>query len=150
MTNLVEYLLKSYGGFADKRHRDPSSGQPIRIDDRSSLDRSSLCCGMFVQVTEQEKLLLSISNMPIDDAVRKCLTRLGAKNSESTTGDHVELPLDLRSTNKLRQLATAVRRVAGRGRRYENRNFKWICPRASASLNRLADILDHFALHSIT
>lgn len=149
MTTLVEHLLKSYGGFAGNQHRDPASGQPIRINDRSASDRSSVCCGMFVHITDPEKLLLSISNLPMDDDVRRCLRRLDVKNAESTTGDHIEIQFDVDSANKIRQLAIAVRRVAGRGRRYENPNFKWICPRAKASLNRLADFLETFACDSV-
>jgi hypothetical protein len=38
-------------------------------------------------------------------------------------------------------LARAIRRVIGRGQRYPDPNWKWICPRTANSLERFARLL---------
>jgi hypothetical protein len=144
MENFAGYFLQAYDGFADRRFKNQASGAPIRIDDRTASDCSNTFCTMFARIVGPNRLKLSIQNLPIDETVSKCLKGLGATNAGLASDGDWEILLGLNSAKKIRQLATAVRRVAGRGRRYGNRNWKWICPRASGSLNRLADVLEEY------
>jgi len=146
MSTLADHFLRFYGGFADKRIKASSSDRAIKIDDRTEFDRSPVFCSMFVRVTGPTQLELSITNLPLDEHVRKSLTSLRAKIAEMDYGNQVEIPITLKSAKRLRRLATQVRRIVGRGRRYADPNWKWICPRTARSLNRLATFLDQLPM----
>jgi len=52
------------------------------------------------------------------------------------------LPLKSSQGTAITRLAKAIGRIVGRGRSYDDPNLKWICPRAAASLEQLAEHLD--------
>lgn len=114
----------------------------IRIDDRTESDRTPPFCTVRATFVPADKMVMQFGNLPLDDDVRSWLKLLKATTQESPTSTHVEFTLPLKSAHRLRRLATLVRRVSGRGRRYADPNFKWICPRVSASLNHFVDVLE--------
>jgi hypothetical protein len=141
---LFEHLLESYGGFADRRNKFTGPNRPIRVDDRTETDRCHNFCSMFVELNDALDVVMRIDCLPFDDEVLERLDRFNAEVSELNDGSRVQFLLTPNSSKQLRRLATAVRRVVGRGRRYPERNWKWIAPRTSNSIIRLADALDGF------
>jgi len=77
MTPLRDYLLDAYGGFADRRFRDPALDRPIRVDDRGPHDVHPGFCGAFVSVPERpgEDLILTLHNVPLSPEVTALVER---------------------------------------------------------------------------
>ena len=65
----------------------------------------------------------------------------GGNIREFAGGYVAEITLSVKSVTFIRKLARAIGQTTGRGKRYANPNWKWICPRTAASLERLADAL---------
>lgn len=120
----------------------PDPAAIIKIDDRTSSDRSPPFCDIVVQFLPGEKMVLRFGNLPLDGDVRSSLKRLKATVQESGSNTRVELTLATTNANRLRRLATLVRRVSGRGRRYADPNYKWMCRRISESLTHFVNVLE--------
>jgi hypothetical protein len=143
MQSLVAYLVANYDGIAPNFNGTPQSSWSLRVDDGTAFDRSADFCILSLRIPDG-RLVLRMSNLPVDDDVTKCLTRLKARFEVSPAERIVEIPIDASSSRHLRRLSTLVRRVVGRGRQYSNRNWKWAAPRASGSLSKLADAIDEY------
>ena len=86
----------------------------------------------------------ALSNIPWNEDVVALATELNGKWSEAASGRSLTLEMDATSAPKIRKLAEAIRKVTGRGRRYDNCNWKWITRRTAASLQRFADSLQQY------
>ena len=66
MIPLRDHLLQAYGGFANRRHKDPSQDHAIKIDDQNG-DVTHLFCQLFVQVPERNgtSFTLTMHNAPL-------------------------------------------------------------------------------------
>jgi hypothetical protein len=143
MIPLREYLFESYGGFADRRHKDATLDHPIKIDAQTAQDVSRLFCNIFVQVSnvDAEKMTLTFIDAPFNGDAKELVIIHGGNIQETQMGLIVSLPINLTSITFLRKLAVTLRNTVGGGRRYTNCNWKWLCPSTAKSLDRLADVL---------
>jgi len=140
---LAGFLQESYPDSRDERPTSPSGLFEIRIDDYRPGDTSPYFCSLWISIqnTEASRLTLHLKNPPLDDEVTRLIRAKKGKMTGLPPDLHVEIPVLTRDGAFLRELAKAFRRVVGRGRTYLNPNWKWICPRTAASLERLADRL---------
>ena len=143
MTPLRDYLLDAYGGFADRRHKDPALDRPIKVDDRGPHDVSQSFCSISVSVPDRlaQDLILKLHNAPPCPEAVALVERLGGTIHTSRFSTAITLPLKSSQGAAVARLARAIGAVVDRGRRYDDPNLKWICPRAAASLEQLAEHL---------
>lgn len=66
MTPLRDYILDVYGGFADRRHKDPALDRPIRVDDQCDRDIYPGFCTVSVSVPDRgsNDLILKLLQAP--------------------------------------------------------------------------------------
>ncbi len=66
MTPLRDHLLDAYGGFADRRYKDPALDRAIKVDDRDATDVYPYFCSIFVAVPDRtgEALRLTLQHAP--------------------------------------------------------------------------------------
>lgn len=115
----------------------------IRVDDRDSDDICYSFCDIHLKMTDlrDDKFTLILENVPFDDEVKSIAAELNGTWQSFRTGERLTLNLSASQATSLRRLATAIRKVAGRGRRYLDSNWKWIAPRTCKSLEGLARVL---------
>src|SRR5262249_1378757 len=128
--------------FADLRRRNRAVDAPIKIDDRGGQDLLSFCT-MTVRVADssEDTLILSIQDIPLTEQSRSLIEDQGGNIREFDGGCTAEITLSVKSVTFIRKLARAIGQTTGRGKRYANPNWKWICPRTAASLERFATVL---------
>jgi hypothetical protein len=146
MTPLRDYLLDAYNDLGDRRHRDPSQDRSIRIDDGSRSDVPHLFCRILVQVPERNgvSFVLTMHNAPLNADAADLIRQHGGDLRETPYGPTVTLQINLKNITFIRKLARIIRNSVGRGKRYLDCNWKWLCPRTANSLERLADLLMAF------
>ena len=112
----------------------------IRIDDRESDDTYVGFCDIHLTMRDRDadQFTLFLDNVPFDDDVKTVAEVLEGTWQSTRTGDRLTLSLSASQTADLRKLATAIRKVVGRGKSYPDRNLKWIAPRTAKSLEQLA------------
>ena len=93
---------------------------------------------------EADTFVLELHNAPYDDALRKLIEDEEGQFRVNAVGAIITITLCKKDAPFLRKLAKAVRRIIGRGHRYDNANWRWLCPRTAASLERLAGHLADF------
>ena len=142
MSSLRDYLLDTYE-FADLRRRNRAIDVDIKIDDRDGQDVLSSFCTMTVRVPDssEDTLILSIQHIPLTERSRSLIEGQGGNIREFPDGYRAEITLSVKSVTFIRKLARAIRQTTGRGKRYDHPNWKWICPRTAASLERFATVL---------
>jgi hypothetical protein len=125
-------------------------GTYFRVDDRNDKDVYPVFCDALVAVPDSDdgELLLVLANVPHNPEVLELLEGHGGGCATSKIGT-VTVKVALRSDNKgdikfLRMFAKAVKRVTGRGQRYPDPQWKWICPRTADAITRLASVLQEF------
>lgn len=122
-------------------------GEPISIGEQREGDKHQYCCRLKVTasaITEGE-IQLVITNSPMTATLRELIEDRGEVQWDIDAG-HADaaLTLSIRDVSRLRQLAKTYRRTVGRGARYSNCNWKWICPRTADALDSLAACLMAF------
>ena len=146
MSPLRDYLLDTYE-FADLRRRNRAVDVPIKIDDRDRQDVLSSFCTMTVRVPDssEDTMILSIQHIPLTGESRSLIEDEGGNIRALPDGYVAEIKLKVKSVTFIRKLARAIRQTIGRGKRYHNPNWKWICPRTAASLERFATVLKSYS-----
>jgi hypothetical protein len=135
MSALVQFLGRYYCSTKSERS--------FRVDDQSSADKSPNFCSLVVQVSEHDPdaFELVLERVPWDEHVECLAEELGGEWSAGLYGRSLTLSLTVSSITVIRRLAEAIRKVAGRGRRYSIPNWKWTTRRTAKSLQVLADRL---------
>ncbi len=146
MIPLRDYVLQAYGGFADRRHKDPSQDHLIKVDDQTKSDVSHLFCEIYVQVPQRDgnEITLTMHKAPLSAEAKDLIIERRGDISNTPLGPTVTLRMDIKSITFLRQLAKTIQNTVGRGKRYGDRNWKWSCGRTADSLDRFADALRAF------
>jgi hypothetical protein len=141
MRPLRDYLLDTYES-ADLRRRNRAVDSPIVIDDRCGQDLLSFCT-MTVRVPDSsgDTLILSIQHIPLTERSRSLIEGQGGNIRAFPDGYTAEITLSVKNVTFIRKLARTIGQTTGRGKRYANSNWKWICPRTAASLERFATVL---------
>jgi hypothetical protein len=112
----------------------------LRVDDRENGDIYPGFCDIHLTMSYPQvyAFTLILDNVPFDDEVKAVSGVLGGTWSETRTGECLTLNLSVIDKSRVTRLANAIRKVVGRGKRYLDRNWKWIAPRTARSLDRLA------------
>lgn len=117
----------------------------IEIDDQMSDDMSYGFCTIDVSIPngESTEFTLNMDYVPFSDDAEELIQELDGKyvSDEDELRYQISIPMTLRCAPKVRQLAKAIRKVVGRGKCYLNPNWKWMAPRAAASLEEFARVL---------
>lgn len=85
-----------------------------------------------------------MDSIPFDDEAKAVAAELDGSWQATRTGQRLTLNLSCSQTSGIIRLATAIRRVVGRGRRYDDPNWKWIARRTANALNRSTATLSNF------
>ncbi len=137
--SLVQWLEKSHG---KGMHRPGLF--VFQVDDQSNEDVAGMCCHIEVQISGQnsDRFTLELNRVPRDCDLDDLVEELAGTWSVNIHGtSDLKLNFNSRDYGTINRLALAIRRVVGRGKRYDDSNWKWVAPRAADSLNRLAQEL---------
>lgn len=141
MKELAVFLRAAYGGRTQSTSDDPSQ-VTAKVDDEAADDRGH--CQIHVTTTSPTAFDLQLTNCPMTCDLREFIDSHCGKIDESRTDSEVEMELSVRQITVIRKLARLIRNTVGRGQRYPNPNWKWICPRTANSLDRFADNLAQY------
>ena len=142
-TSLMRRLVDFYG-FADKRHKSPQFGRPIRINSKEQLN-PNVHCLIFVRVWDGEELELTFSGaVPWDQGVQNALSKLGTSTGAPPTVISVRFAVTTKSGTKLRRLAEAFASVTAGGKRYPTKSWKFSSKEVHDDLAELAKQLDAY------
>lgn len=115
----------------------------IRIDDRDSDDICYGFCDIHLKMSDlrDDKFTLILDNVPFDDEVKSIASELNGTWQTTRSGERLTLNFTSTELREITRLSKAIRQLVGRGKSYLDRNWKWIVPRTSKSLERLARVL---------
>lgn len=138
---LPEFLCQKYGR---KVPLKPNEKVSIAVDDRDKDDVYQGFCSICIDAESPvtDMLQLQLDYPPVDEDVQVTVNE--AEGTWKMDGVHLTLPITYKSAPMLRKLAKTIRRVVGRGKKYSERNWKWIAPRTANSLERLAGYLAEY------
>lgn len=165
MKTLKQVLFDEYGGFSDGRIRNLDRASRFTIDDRSERDldaRGELFlwfCEMHADVSEPARQLsfdrqerteggdvLTVTlhrSVPNGPGVRAWVAAHESAIRHDAVGSVLSFEVPSREQDMLRGLAAAMRAVVAPGApRYEEKSYKYVCPRTADSLDRLAKTLE--------
>jgi len=136
---LAEFLRRSYP-YANETAEAATGPIVFKIDGQDSQDRSPDFCRIYADVERgtATQLKLRLERVPVTGDIRELVAGQGGEVSGEFPDTSIELPLAVKEVTFLRSFAKAFRRIVGRGGRYENPNWKWVCPRTADSLDRFA------------
>lgn len=107
----------------------------FKVDDQDANDTIPIFCVIHANVKESSGTFqMELQNIPVNESVEELAEELEGTWAKREWGQHLCVDLSLKDLAKINRLAKAVRSVAGRGARYPVPSWKWIAPRAAASL----------------
>lgn len=115
----------------------------IRIDDRDSDDIYYGFCDIHLKMSDlrDDKFTLILDNVPFDDEVKSIASELNGTWQTTRSGERLTLNVTSADRREITRLSKAIRQLVGRGKSYLDRNWRWIAPRTSKSLDRLVRVL---------
>lgn len=144
MRALKEALLREYGSFADKRIKNIDKGSRFLVDDRHNGGLASdgnpygWFCSIVAEVADSETVRVSLTNLPEGPSVAAWADAMGVTGGSART----ELAVTPGSLDLLTGLAEALRAIVAPGAPwYSTASYKYACPRAADSIDRLARTL---------
>jgi len=143
---LQEFLIEIYGDYGPQRHDRSRSRTEFWIDDQNEADIAGAFCNMSVtlQAPESNEFQLTLCPVPWDEDVENLVESLHGQWQRISTGRRLKVPMTVKSVPDMRKLSRAIRRVTGRGKRYDNSNWKWSTRRTADSLERFARLLSEW------
>ena len=99
---------------------------------------------LLCPIENRDAFILTLSNVPWDEHVEALADDVGGKWTGDLTARTLTLSLSITNITAIRKLAEAIRKVAGRGRQYSDRNWKWVTRRTADSLQLFADRLKEY------
>jgi hypothetical protein len=136
---LKHFLYDKYGGFGDKRIKDISRDYPFKVDDQTDEDTHDLFCGIFVRVKEKDRFELSLTNnAPLNTDIENLIKTKAGKALKTEGKSYIEVELSVKDVEFIKSLSQLIAEIVSSGKHYTNRNWKWLFPRTSATLDRLA------------
>jgi len=139
---LHEYLSEQYG--QNGLNRLPNPTQPIRIDDHSQSDFFFPFCKINVQVNADGSFDLCLQHAPTDPDVLEVVAEMQGEVSGQASVKDIRIHLQATDGPCVQRLAKSIKRIISRGAHYDEKNWKWMCPRTAASLDKLAAHLKAF------
>ena len=115
----------------------------IHVDDQTNDDCYPAFCHIHLKMSDpnSSEFILTLSNVPFDDDVKELAAELDGTWDQCRYGERLTLELSASQFTAISELAAAIRKIVGRGRRYDDPNWKWIARRTAKSLERLAKLL---------
>ena len=115
----------------------------IRVDDRDGDDGCYSFCEVTLKVDDldSEQFQLVLHNVPWDEQVKEAASELSPIWATFRSGTRLIVTVSTLQLRKLFVLSKAIRHVVGRGKSYQDPNWKWIAPRTAESLERLLAVL---------
>lgn len=146
---LFEFLQCRYDGASTRSRTNARERESLRIDDQGAGDSFPEFCLITITSVRSSRtsLALELQNVPWNAFVEQKAEVLIGRWEDTSTGRNLTVNVRISDTTKLRRLAHAIRNVTGRGRRYGERNWKWMSRRTADSLERLANYLMDFRKH---
>jgi hypothetical protein len=146
---LKEALLVAYGHFSDRRIKNIDRGSLFAVDDRGPGDFGAdkqlfpNFCMIFADVKAADDVEIGLhKNVPVGPTVSAWASHTGARITTSGLSKSLALNVAPTSLHQLEDLAAAIRALVAPGApRYAERSYKYVCPRVSASLLQLRDVL---------
>jgi hypothetical protein len=145
---LKAVLFAEYGGFVDRRIKDLAKSSTFIVDDRGPSDLGadrklySNFCLAFADVLDDDTVEVSLrGNVPNGSGVEAWIKENAAAFTPGIQAS-LEFTIKKGEQRRLWTLAEALRDIVGPGKRYQTANYKYVCPRTAAALERLAKILD--------
>jgi len=144
MYQFKKYLFDAYGGFGDKRVKDITKDHPFKIDDQDTDDTHEHFCGIFVRVIEGAKFDLHLSNnAPLNSKIKNMVKAKVGKVQEGKYNS-IEVNLTSKDYDFVSKLADEIEGLVAHGKKYNNRNWKWLCPRTANSLRQFSEVLKKY------
>lgn len=139
---LHQCLSETYCNHA-ARSRGAANNLEFKLDDREERDVLHIFCSISVTLPNRSsnEFQLTLHNVPWDEDVEDFVEQLCGQWEEVPMGRILKLPMSIKSAPTIRKLAKAIRKVTGRGKTYDNSNWKWVTRRTAESLERFAAIL---------
>ena len=140
---LFEYLVSKYPPANRGPKRVPGR---IPIDRRTKGDTSPSYCRITVDFRDGDKdaFALTLWNTPWNKHVAKRAGEMDGVCDDNEHGRCLVIEMSSKRVTELRRLAEAIRKVTGRHRHYEDRNWKWVTNRVAEDLQVFADHLMEF------
>ena len=148
MSELKAVLFEAYNGFADKRVKNLDKASTFLVDDRDpgviGADKKPLLwfCEIYAHAIADDQLRVTLTNAPLNEKIVEWAAKKGG------TVKHAIMPvLDFTVPRgkqaRLDELAALMRAIIAPGApRYEWKHYKYACPRAAKSLQKLKTVLD--------
>ena len=112
-----------------------------QIDGQEKRDKPQLFCNIFVSINEDDTFELEFRRCPMDEELRSLIEDRGCQVTDNETDANFRFRMKITEITLMRGLAKQIRGLIRGSNRYQDRNWKWKCPRTAASLNRFADAL---------
>lgn len=142
---LKQFLFNQYGSFADKRIKNIDKSDRFRIDDGDGDDKEYLFCLISVEVKEGNTFDLVLANHPPSNReIERFITAKGGTVTKEADNIMFKVRLRITDAQYIDRLSGLINGLVGPNKRYKNPNWKWLCPRTSASLSKFANILRQF------
>jgi hypothetical protein len=138
--SLLTQLVKAY----PQQFKSTNTGPIlVQVDDQESDDGYPGFCHIHLKLSDPNscEFILTLSNVPVDDDVKELAAELDGIWDSTRFGERLTLTLSVSQCTAISNLATAIRNVVGKGRHYDDPNWKWIARRTAKSLERLARTL---------
>ena len=140
MKAFIDFLAKKYG--PPIRQREPKEPATVfKIDDENTTDFCESFCQICVTTIGPTELRLQLTACPLTWELQHFVEDHDGVVDLTPLGNEIRLKLSVKQVTAIRNLARQIRSIVGRGRRYSNPNWKWICRRTADSLDRFAEAL---------
>jgi hypothetical protein len=136
MNELSRFLVDAYSG-GSGRATEGTAEVAVKIEDQTAGDRG--LCRLIATVVGPDTSNLQLTNCPMTDELRAFARSCTGLAADTGIDNAIQLRLSVKQVGVIRKLASIIRRTVGRGRRYQDPNWKWICPRTADSLEQFAD-----------
>jgi len=146
--HLKKVLYEEYEGFADKRIKRLERGSLFIVDDRSvgdyGADRKLFAwfCLIFADVVSETAIKVTLYGGVPGGAPVKAWIATNKKLLAVTSNAQLTFFIKAGQENKLVELADAVAEIVSPGRAYRVKAYKYVCPRVTKSLKKLAKTLN--------
>ena len=145
---LKKVLFDAYDGFSDKRIKNLEKGDTFIVDDRSDDDFDAKgrlylwFCQVLVTVLNEGEIKITFrGQLPMSEAVQDWLDwHLAIEEETKPHSWHVNLQRGEQFT--LRDLASEIISIVNSGERYDEKAYKFVCPRLENTLLNLLSVLD--------
>lgn len=148
MPELKAVLFEAYHGFADKRVKNVDKASTFLVDDRDpgviGADKKPLSwfCQIYAHAIADDQMVVRLTNAPLNDKIERWAEKNGGTIKHEIM-PVLDVPIPRGKQARLDELAALMKAIVAPGApRYEWKHYKYACPRAAKSLEKLKKVLD--------